>query len=123
MCKCPSVARGSWHLSSHSEVAISVVSVGTTSVAKSMKISMNFSSQRKFHEREASFDQNLERGSIMVRREEGNIPVYIGMNNEGEHGASESLTACWLHGRGQVTWPLIPEAHLCDGKRTRLTGS
>lgn len=53
----------------------------------------------------------------------GDIPVYISMNNEGEHSASESLTACWLHGRGQVTWPLFPEAHLCDGKRTRLTGT
>lgn len=88
-----------------------------------MKISMNFSSQRKFHKREARFGQNLERWSIMVCREEGNIPVYISMNNEGEHSASESLTACWLHGHGQVTRPLFPEAHLCDGKRTRLTGT
>lgn len=122
MCKCPSVARGSWHLGSHSEVAISVISVGMTSVTKSVKISMNFSSQRKFHEREARFGQNLERWSITVCREEGNIPVYISMNNEGEHSASESLTACWWHGCGQVTRPFFPEAHLCDGKRTRLTG-
>lgn len=76
-------------MGSHSVVAISVISVGTTSVAKSVKISMNFSSQRKFHEREARFGQNLERWSTMVCREEGDIPVYISMNNEGEHSASE----------------------------------
>lgn len=41
-----------WCLDSHSEVAISAISGGTTSVANSIKINMNFSSQRKFYERD-----------------------------------------------------------------------
>lgn len=52
MCKCTSVARRLWYLDSYREVAISVISVGMTSVDNSIKINMNFSSQRKFRERD-----------------------------------------------------------------------
>lgn len=119
MCECPSLVKGTWHFDSHSEVAISAISVGTPVGASSKKINVNCSSQRKHHVRDRQdFICIWEDG--LFGSAEGRIFQWPTVWSVKEHtGHNVSLTTCWLQGCTQATQPVSPQGSSVWGEKTR----